>query len=157
MEERRYPPISAMSTGLAGRCPRCGDGRLFNGYITVAPKCDVCGLDFAFADSGDGPAVFVTLLAGFMVLGIALAVDVAYEPPLWVHLVIFLPLTILVCLGMLRPLKGVLIASQYKNKAAPGRLEWFKRIRPAKASATGRTRGVNVRCINEGSRRMASS
>ena len=123
MEERRYPPISAMSTGLAGRCPRCGDGRLFNGYITVAPKCDVCGLDFAFADSGDGPAVFVTLLAGFMVLGIALAVDVAYEPPLWVHLVIFLPLTILVCLGMLRPLKGVLIASQYKNKAAPGRLD----------------------------------
>ena len=123
MEERRNPPISAMSTGLAGRCPRCGDGRLFNGYITVAPKCDVCGLDFAFADSGDGPAVFVTLLAGFMVLGIALAVDVAYEPPLWVHLVIFLPLTILVCLGMLRPLKGVLIASQYKNKAAPGRLD----------------------------------
>ena len=123
MEERRYPPISAMSTGLAGRCPRCGDVRLFNGYITVAPKCDVCGLDFAFADSGDGPAVFVTLLAGFMVLGIALAVDVAYEPPLWVHLVIFLPLTILVCLGMLRPLKGVLIASQYKNKAAPGRLD----------------------------------
>ena len=123
MEERRYPPISAMSTGLAGRCPRCGDGRLFNGDITVAPKCDVCGRDFAFADSGDGPAVFVTLLAGFMVLGIALAVDVAYEPPLWVHLVIFLPLTILVCLGMLRPLKGVLIASQYKNKAAPGRLD----------------------------------
>lgn len=123
MEERRYPPISAMSTGLAGRCPRCGDGHLFVGYINVAPKCDVCGLDFAFADSGDGPAVFVTLLAGFVVLGIALAVDVAYEPPLWVHLVIFLPLTILVCLGMLRPLKGVLIASQYKNKAAPGRLD----------------------------------
>jgi len=123
MEERRYPPISAISTGLAGRCPRCGDGRLFVGYINVAPKCDVCGLDFGFADSGDGPAVFVTLLAGFMVLGIALAVDVAYEPPLWVHLVIFLPLTILVCLGMLRPLKGVLIASQYKNKAAPGRLD----------------------------------
>lgn len=96
---------------------------MFNGYISVAAKCDVCGLDFAFADSGDGPAVFVTLLAGFLVLGVALAVDVAYEPPLWVHLVIFLPLTIGVCLGMLRPLKGVLIASQYKNKAAPGRLD----------------------------------
>ena len=123
IEQRRYPQISAVSTGLAGRCPRCGDGHLFQGYLTVAPKCEVCGLDFSFADSGDGPAVFVTLLAGFLVLGIALAVDIAYEPPFWVHIVIFLPLTIIVCLGALRPLKGLLIASQYKNKAAPGRLD----------------------------------
>ncbi len=122
-EERRYPPISAVTTGLAGRCPRCGDGRLFQGFLTVAPKCDVCGLDFSFADSGDGPAVFVTLVAGFLVLGIALAVDMAYEPPLWIDMVVFLPLTIIVCLGLLRPSKGLLIASQYKNKAEPGRLE----------------------------------
>ena len=122
-EERRYPPISAVTTGLAGRCPRCGDGRYVQGFLTVAPKCDVCGLDFSFADSGDGPAVFVTLIAGFLVLGVALAVDMAYEPPLWVYVVVFLPLTIGVCLGLLRPSKGLLIASQYKNKAAPGRLE----------------------------------
>ena len=75
IEERRYPPISAISTGLAGRCPRCGDGRLFQGFLTVAPKCEVCGLDFGFADSGDGPAVFVTLIAGFLVVGLALIVD----------------------------------------------------------------------------------
>ena len=123
LEERRYPPISPLTTGLSGRCPRCGDGHMFQGFLTVTPKCEVCGLDFSFADSGDGPAVFVTLIAGFLVLGVALAVDMAYEPPFWVYLVIFLPLTIIVCLGLLRPLKGLLIASQYVNKAAPGRLD----------------------------------
>src|SRR5579875_3283042 len=122
-ENRRYPPISAVSAGLAGRCPRCGEGAMFRGYLSLAPRCDACGLDFGFADAGDGPAVFVTLIAGFLVLGMALAIDVAYEPPIWVYIVFFLPLTVLVCLGLLRPLKGLLIASQYRNKAAPGRLE----------------------------------
>ncbi len=122
-EERRYPPISPVSTGLAGRCPRCGEGRMFSGFLTLAPKCEVCGLDYSFADAGDGPAVLVTLLAGFVVLGIALAVEIAYEPPLWVYVVVFLPLTLIVCLGMLRPLKGILIATQYVNKASPGRLD----------------------------------
>jgi uncharacterized protein (DUF983 family) len=96
---------------------------MFQGFLSLAPRCEACGLDYAFADAGDGPAVFVTLIAGFLVLGIALAVDVEYEPPIWVYLVFFLPLTLLVCLGLLRPLKGLLVASQYKNKAAPGRLE----------------------------------
>jgi uncharacterized protein (DUF983 family) len=118
-----YPPQSPYSTGLAGRCPRCGDGRLFNGFVSVAPRCEHCGLDFAFADAGDGPAVFVTLFAGFLVLGMALWVELAYEPPFWIHLLIFAPLTLIVCLGMLRPLKGVLVAMQYANKAEQGRLE----------------------------------
>jgi uncharacterized protein (DUF983 family) len=122
-EERRRANLSVLTTGLAGRCPRCGRGRLFKGFLSVAPRCESCGLDYGFADAGDGPAVFVTLIAGFFVLGLALVVDVEYEPPLWVHFVVFLPLTLLVCLGLLRPLKGLLIASQYKNKAAPGRLD----------------------------------
>jgi uncharacterized protein (DUF983 family) len=122
-EERRYPTISAVSTGLGGRCPRCGDGRMFQGFLTLAPKCDVCGLDYSFADSGDGPAVFVTLIGGFLVLGAALAIDMAYEPPIWVYIVFFLPLAVIVCLGLLRPLKGLLVAVQYRTKAAPGRLE----------------------------------
>ena len=122
-EERRRANLSVLTTGLAGRCPRCGRGRLFKGFLGVARRCESCGLDFGFADAGDGPAVFVTLIAGFFVLGLALVVDVEYEPPLWVHFVIFLPLTLVVCLGLLRPLKGLLIASQYKNKAAPGRLD----------------------------------
>jgi len=118
-----YPPLSPISTGLAGRCPRCGQASLFNGFLTLAPCCSACGLDFAFADSGDGPAVFVTLFAGCIVVGIALWVEVNYEPPYWVHLVIFLPLTLIVCVGLLRPLKGILIALQYRNKAEQSRFE----------------------------------
>ena len=118
-----HAPQSPYATGLAGRCPRCGQGRLFSGFFNLAPKCDVCGLDYKFADSGDGPAVFVTLFAGFLVLGAALWTELNYEPPFWVHMVIFLPLTIIVCLGMLRPLKGLLIALQYRNKAEQGRLD----------------------------------
>lgn len=122
-EGRDYPPISPVSVGLAGRCPRCGDGRLFAGFVNVAPRCEACGLDYGFADAGDGPAVFVTLFAGLVVLGLALWVEIAFQPPIWVHMVIFLPLTLIVCLGMLRPLKGLLIALQYRNKAELGRLE----------------------------------
>jgi uncharacterized protein (DUF983 family) len=122
-DDRDYPPISPVSVGLAGRCPRCGDGPLFAGFITVAPRCEACGLDYGFADAGDGPAVFVTLFAGFAVLGLALWVEIAYQPPIWVHMVIFLPLTLIVCLGLLRPFKGLLIALQYRNKAELGRLK----------------------------------
>ena len=118
--DRAYPPISPIGVGLAGRCPRCGEGKLFAGFIVVAPKCGACGLGFDFADSGDGPAVFVALFGGFIVLGAALWTEVMYEPPIWVHMVIFLPLTLIVCLGLLRPLKGLLIALQYRNQAAPG-------------------------------------
>ena len=113
---------SPIKTGLAGRCPRCGKGKLFHGFITLAKSCDVCDLDYDFADSGDGPAVFVMLLAGFVMVGAALLVEVYYEPPYWLHLLVFLPLTLFVCLGMLRPMKGVLIALQYHNRAEQGRL-----------------------------------
>ena len=122
-DQHPYPPQSPYSTGMAGRCPRCGEGRMFRGFLTVAPACENCGLDFKFADSGDGPAVFVMLIAGFIVVGAALWFDFRYEPPLWVHLVVTLPLGALACLALLRPLKGVLIALQYARKAEPGRLE----------------------------------
>ncbi len=113
-----YPPVSPYSTGLAGKCPRCGAGHLFEGFLTVAPRCDVCGLSFEFAGTGDGPAVFVSFAAGFIVVGLALILDILYEPPIWVHLLISLPLVLIVCLGLLRPLKGLLVALQYRNKAA---------------------------------------
>jgi uncharacterized protein (DUF983 family) len=118
-EPDRLP--SPYVTGLLGRCPRCGKGSLFSGFLTLAPSCDVCGLDLTFADAGDGPAVFVMTIAGFIVVGAALYVEVAYTPPYWVHLLIFLPLTILVCAGLLRPTKGLLITLQYANKAEEGR------------------------------------
>jgi uncharacterized protein (DUF983 family) len=116
------PEADPIAAGLSGRCPRCGEGKLFDGFLKLAPSCRSCGLDFKFADSGDGPAVFVILIAGFIIVGLLLWTEITYEPPFWVHLVIFLPLTIIVCLGMLRPLKGVMIALQYRNKAEQGRL-----------------------------------
>ena len=123
MRRANDPPPSPYATGLSGRCPRCGGGKLFDGFLELAPSCEACGLDYGFADSGDGPAVIVTLLAGFIVVGAALVVEVKYEPPMWLHLAIFLPLTLVVCLGMLRPLKGILVSLQYRNKAGLGQLE----------------------------------
>jgi len=114
------PSVSPYVAGLLGHCPRCGKGHLFRGFLEIAPSCEVCGLDLAFADSGDGPAVFVMTIAGFIVVGAALWVEVAYAPPYWVHALIFLPLTVIVCAGLLRPAKSLLIALQYFNKAEEG-------------------------------------
>jgi len=107
--------------GLSCRCPRCGSGKLFQGFLTLRPRCEVCGLDYGFADSGDGPAVFIMLLAGFIVVGAALTTEVLYQPPFWVHAALWLPLILIVTLGPLRPMKGLLIALQYHHKAAEGR------------------------------------
>ena len=113
---------STLATGLAGRCPACGRGKLFSGYLALAPRCDVCGLDYSFAEAGDGPAVFVILITGFIVVGAALFVEMAYAPPYWLHALIWGPLAILLPLLLLRSFKGVLIALQYKHKAEEGRL-----------------------------------
>jgi uncharacterized protein (DUF983 family) len=116
-------PISPFRAGLACRCPRCGKGRLFEGFLNVRPRCDACGLDYGFADAGDGPAVFVILLAGFVVVGSALVVEVIYQPPLWLHAAIWGPLILATTLLPLRLLKGLMIALQYHHKAAEGRIE----------------------------------
>lgn len=118
-----YAGDAGIMAGVKGCCPRCGEGRLFAGFIDLAPRCEVCGLDYSFADSGDGPAVFIMLIAGAIVVGTALIIDANYEPPLWLLGAIFLPLTVFVSLGLLRPLKGWLIASQYRHKAEQGQLE----------------------------------
>lgn len=120
--EHNYPPVSPYRAGLAGRCPRCGKGRLFQGFINVRPHCEVCGLDFSFIDTGDGPAVFVILLGGFVVVAAALAVEVTYHPPYWVHAAIWIPTILVVTLVPLRLIKGLLITLQYHHKAAEGRL-----------------------------------
>jgi len=118
-----YQDQSPISTGLRCRCPRCGEGALFDGFLTMKPRCSACGLDYAFADAGDGPAVFVILFAGFIICAMALVVEVKYSPPYWVHAIIFLPLVLIVCLGLLRPMKGLMIALQYRNNAREGRLD----------------------------------
>jgi uncharacterized protein (DUF983 family) len=109
--------------GMTGRCPRCGEGKLFAGFLDLAPHCERCGLDYAFIDAGDGPAVFVILIAGFVVVAAALMVEVVYQPPFWLHAVLWGPLILLVTLAPLRLLKGILVALQYHHKAAEGRLE----------------------------------
>lgn len=95
---------------------------MFRGFLNVAPRCENCGLDFAFADSADGPAFFVMSFAGFVVVCAALAVEVLYSPPYWLHALLWLPLIVAVTLLPLRPAKGLLIALQYHNRAAEGRL-----------------------------------
>jgi uncharacterized protein (DUF983 family) len=120
--ERRITTLSgAIRAGLACACPRCGEGKLFQGFLTVRPRCEVCGLDYSFADSGDGPAVFIMFLAGFVVVGAALITEIAYQPPFWVHAALWLPLILLVTLGPLRPMKGLMIALQYHHQAAETR------------------------------------
>lgn len=118
-----WPPVEPIAAGLKGRCPRCGEGRLFSGMLTVGKRCGVCGLDYSFADAGDGPAVFVILIIGFVVVGLALWLEVNFGPPLWLHLVLWIPLTVVLSLAALRLTKGVLITLQYRNKAAEGRLD----------------------------------
>lgn len=107
----------SIRAGLRCRCPRCGQGRLFQGFLTLRTRCESCGLDYSFADSGDGPAVFIMFLAGFVVVGAALVTEVMYQPPYWVHAVLWLPLILLVTLLPLRPMKGLMIALQYHHKA----------------------------------------
>ena len=121
MNESQRPPLSPIATGLSCRCPRCGKGRLFSGFLTLRPNCEACGLDFAFADSGDGPAVFVVFLAGAIVVACALVTEVRYEPPLWLHALLWGPLILITTLAPLRPMKGLMIALQYYHKAAEGR------------------------------------
>jgi uncharacterized protein (DUF983 family) len=117
------PTLSSVRTGLACRCPRCGKGRLFEGFLSLRPRCEVCGLDYKFADSGDGPAVFIILLAGFIVVACALIVEFKYAPPVWVHAILWGPLIVATTLLPLRPMKGLMIALQFHHKAAEGRPE----------------------------------
>jgi uncharacterized protein (DUF983 family) len=109
------------------RCPRCGRGRLFTGFLTLAPRCESCGLDYGFADAGDGPAVFVILIAGFLVVAAAVIVEFVWRPPYWVHAILWIPLILIVTLGLLQPLKGLLVALQFHHQAEEGRLDRSKR------------------------------
>lgn len=113
-----YPPLSPIATGLAGRCPRCGRGRLFDGFLTVAESCDVCGFDLSKQNSGDGPAVFVIFILGAVVVPLVFWFEFTYEPPFWLHAVIWIPIILGGALGLLRPLKGLMIALQYRNQAS---------------------------------------
>ncbi len=115
------PAVSPFVAGIRCRCPRCGEGRLFSGFLAVAPRCETCALDYAFADSGDGPAIFIIFIVGFIVIALASIAEATFHPAPMVHLALWIPLTIILSVALLRPFKGVMIAMQYHHRAAEGR------------------------------------
>jgi uncharacterized protein (DUF983 family) len=114
---------SPTTVALKGCCPRCGKGRLFRGFLALAPRCESCGLDYAFIDTADGPAFFVMSFVGVVVVGLALWVEFAYEPPIWLHIVMWFALTAILSLALVRPSKALMVALQFRHKAEEGRLE----------------------------------
>jgi uncharacterized protein (DUF983 family) len=109
-------PPSALSAGLRCRCPACGRGPLFEGFLRVRRSCPVCGTDVSAHDSGDGPVAFIILIVGGLVVGLALVTEVRYQPPVWLHLALWLPLAVVLILALMRPFKATLIALQYKHR-----------------------------------------
>ncbi|WP_375249767.1 DUF983 domain-containing protein [Sphingomonas sp.] len=119
---RRWEKLPPIRTGLRGRCPRCGQGHIFKGFLTMRECCEVCGLDYSYADPADGPAVFVQLFACLPGVIFALMLEIRANPPWWVHLLVSLPILVISTVLPLRPLKGWLIASQFYFRAREGRL-----------------------------------
>ena len=113
-------PLSLAAIALRCRCPRCGRGKLFNGILSVAPSCSACGLDFRAQDAGDGPAVLVVFVLGAIVVALAILVEILFAPPLWVHVVLWTPVTLGGAIAMLRPMKAALIALQYRHRGLGG-------------------------------------
>lgn len=112
----RYPHLEPVPTGMAGRCPRCGEGALFKGLLSVNDQCSACHLNFDFEDSGDGPTVFIIMGLGFIILGAALFLELNYAPPGWLHFVLWPPLILALGLPALRMTKGILIALTYRHR-----------------------------------------
>ena len=117
--ERQEP--DALKAALTGTCPRCGKGRLFAGPVRFASRCNGCGLDFEQFNVGDGPAAFLILVVGAILVIAALVVDAGAEPPWWVHLV-WLPVGLVLTAGGLRLAKAWLLGAEYRNRAREGRL-----------------------------------
>jgi uncharacterized protein (DUF983 family) len=105
-----------LGTGLRSRCPNCGKGPLFEGFLTVRRRCNVCGADLSGQDSGDGPVAFIVLIVGFIVVFGALFAEVVWQWPIRLHMLIWLPLTVVLVLLIMRPAKVLLIALQYRHR-----------------------------------------
>jgi uncharacterized protein (DUF983 family) len=113
-----FPPVPIVQAALLCRCPRCGRGALFTGLLAVRERCPVCDLDLRQNDTGDGPAVAVMLLLGAIIVGLAFWVDVRFNPPLWLHAIIWPVVTLPLAILMMRPLKAALVALQYRHRSS---------------------------------------
>jgi len=110
-----FPPVSLAHAALKCRCPRCGEGPVFTGLLTVREACPNCGLDLSAEDAGDGPAVFLIFLLGAVAVGIAAWMELEFSPPIWVHIVVLTPVIIGGAIALLRPMKAGMIALQYRH------------------------------------------
>ena len=112
-----FPDARLLKTAFACRCPKCGEGALYPSVfsLTLNNTCSVCGLELAKNDNGDGPAVFLIFLLGFLLVPLALLFEFSVHPPLWVHAVVWGAVAIGLTLGALRPLKAYILALQYKH------------------------------------------
>ena len=119
---QRWPKLQPHTTGPFGRCPRCGKGHIFAGFLKMRERCEVCGLDYSYADPADGPAIFVQLFACVPGVLFMIMLEILKSPPLWVHLFVSLPIVVLSTVAPLRPIKGWLVASQFYFQAREGRL-----------------------------------
>ncbi len=115
--------VSPIKAGLGCRCPQCGKGDVFASYLGLAESCSLCGADFSKADSGDGPAFFVMFLVGIIVTPLVLLVQVVFDPPYWVHLLVWGPVIFGLSIWLLRPFKSLLFALQWKNYAEEAQWE----------------------------------
>ena len=122
-DEAIYLQPTATTVGFQGCCPRCGQGRLYSGLLTPAKSCMNCSLDYSFIDSGDGPAVFVILIVGFVIMALAMLLHTSFDLPLWLEVLILIPVISGMCIWALRFAKGVMIALQYRTKAEQGVLQ----------------------------------
>ena len=118
--QKGQPPV--WRAALFGLCPECGAPTLFDGPTKFAPRCRACGLDYSTYNVGDGPAAFLTMIIGALIVAAAIAVDFAFEPPLWVHVLLWVPITAAAVVYGLRVGKAALLASEHQRKAAEGRL-----------------------------------
>ena len=120
-QDARPARIDPIRAGLLCRCPNCGRGPLFAGFLKVVERCGACGFDFSRLNTGDGAAVFVMQIAGAPVVFGALFIQLAYGPPIWAMLLAALPLVAGLSLGLMRPGKGLMIALQMRNQAGQSR------------------------------------
>lgn len=113
------PPVTAVLKGL---CPRCGAPGLFKNWLGFSDRCLVCGLDYSAFNVGDGPAAILTLLLGALIVGVAIAIQLGYGPPIWLQMIVWLPVTVVGVVGSLRIAKAALLGSEYRTAAHEGRL-----------------------------------
>jgi uncharacterized protein (DUF983 family) len=118
-----FPPVSPFAAGFGGKCPRCGQGELFKSYLGLRESCARCGLDFGLADPGDGPAVFVIFIVGFVAVAVAFVAHFVFFASMLAALLISAGAAVALILLLLRPMKATLIALQFRHKAEQGRLE----------------------------------